>query len=78
MPPILLRPAIAVHIADSESETGEGSYRAPLYRTPARRGVVSTAGRSSNLVAMVKLPSNVHGDHWVRRGVALLCEKEMD
>lgn len=73
MPVIWMLPRDAPSISDG----GRPRYACPLYKTPERRGVLSTTGHSTNFVADVRLPA---GDaartppaHWTRRGAALLA-----
>lgn len=67
IPPIWLRPMIHSEIPN------EPSYSCPVYKTSERRGTLTTTGHCTNYVISVSLPTHLSQDHWVLRGVALLC-----
>ncbi|XP_072105024.1 dynein axonemal heavy chain 6-like isoform X2 [Mobula birostris] len=59
-----------------DSPVGDRYYECPMYRTSQRAGSLSTTSLSSTFIIAVHLPTALPADHWVLRGVALVCQMD--
>lgn len=68
MPTVLVKPCKITLILTANR------YECPLYMTSARFGELKTTGHSSNYVVSILLYTDRPVSHWIKRGLALLCQ----
>ncbi|XP_030840434.1 dynein heavy chain 1, axonemal isoform X1 [Strongylocentrotus purpuratus] len=66
-------PVMQLIPAANRKEPESGIYVCPVYKTLTRAGTLSTTGHSTNYVIAVEVPTDRKQNHWIKRGVALIC-----
>jgi hypothetical protein len=59
----------------SDGSMGQRLYTCPVYKTPARAGVLSSTGQSTNFLMHMRLPMPAGSSQskWLLQGTAVLC-----
>lgn len=65
-PPMWFRPC------KTEDFVKGNFYDCPIYKTSIRKGVLMTTGHSTNFVLLMRMPTMKPGNHWIKRGVAII------
>jgi dynein heavy chain len=59
----------------SSKKISTGLFKCPVYKTPDRKGELSTTGHSTNFVMYLDLPiENEDTDKQLRRGTAIILQ----